>query len=556
MGMGRRTERGNLGFGGKLRVLRGARGFSQTELAERSRVKRPAISEYESDKALPDVATIERLLRGMRFKWSALDHAAAFLRSLESSEIEQEAPWGEETASLGAVVRVLRHARGFSQIGLAKESGVSRSAIAESEEDRGVPDASTIHRILGALGLAWSALDHAVSFLSRLRTAETEAANRVREEPVPPAAVLALAAARERAPYLWVRLTRHPSSNWQEVVARGDEFKTWAFVEFLSIRSEELCSSEPREAIALAEFAGFVAEHVAGPESLQARSQGFAAAHLGNAHRVSGKLKAAEEAFARSDELWASGEGAPDLFEESRLLDLKASLRRAQRRLSEALDLLDRALAIARNPAARARVLLKKSKTQEESGDWQGAITSLYEAAPDIGPAEERLLLILHHNLVWLLTNAGRHEEARQYFPKALDLSRCRGGTLDRIRLRWVEARMAAERGETENAVTLFSKVRGEFVRRGMGFDTALISMELAVLYLQEGRTEDVKTLARQMIPIFKAQDIHREALAALALFRQAVEREGATLEFTRRMLEYLRKARHNPELHFQPFAS
>jgi hypothetical protein len=203
--------------------------------------------------------------------------------------------------------------------------------------------------------LTWSALDHAAAFLVRLRAAETEAPHAIQAERSPQAAAaVSLIADREKAPYLWVRLVRHPSSAWPEVVARGREFKTWAFVEFLSMRSEELCSSEPKEAVTLAELAEVVAEQIAGPESLKARSRGFAAAHLGNARRVSGKLKAAEEAFARSDEFWALGINAPDLFEESRVLDLKASLRRAQRRLPEALDLLDRALAIAKTPAARA----------------------------------------------------------------------------------------------------------------------------------------------------------------------------------------------------------
>jgi transcriptional regulator with XRE-family HTH domain len=137
--MVKRTARGNLGFGGKLRVLRGARGVTQTGLAQRSGGKRSAISEYESGKAQPDVATIERLLRGMRFKWSAIDHATAFLRSLESGDIETEAAPAGEAVSLGAIIRVLRHARGLSQIGLAKKAGVGRSAIAECEEDRAAP---------------------------------------------------------------------------------------------------------------------------------------------------------------------------------------------------------------------------------------------------------------------------------------------------------------------------------------------------------------------------------------------------------------------------------
>ena len=61
-----------------------------------------------------------------------------------------------------------------------------------------------------------------------------------------------------------------------------------------------------------------------------------------------------------------------------------------------------------------------------------------------------------------------------------------------------------------------------------------------------------MKTLARHMTPIFHAHAIHREALAALTLFRKAAEREEVTEAFAREVLSYLRKARYNPELRFE----
>jgi hypothetical protein len=61
-----------------------------------------------------------------------------------------------------------------------------------------------------------------------------------------------------------------------------------------------------------------------------------------------------------------------------------------------------------------------------------------------------------------------------------------------------------------------------------------------------------VRGLARQMAPIFKAQGIHQEALAALRLFCKAAEQEAATVEMVRRVVEYLYRARHNPELRLE----
>jgi hypothetical protein len=57
--------------------------------------------------------------------------------------------------------------------------------------------------------------------------------------------------------------------------------------------------------------------------------------------------------------------------------------------------------------------------------------------------------------------------------------------------------------------------------------------------------------LAREMIPIFEAEDIHREALAALEVFKQAALRERASAELVDRVARYLEAARKNLDLKF-----
>ncbi|MEA2600955.1 MAG: hypothetical protein QOF89_1947 [Acidobacteriota bacterium] len=85
-----------------------------------------------------------------------------------------------------------------------------------------------------------------------------------------------------------------------------------------------------------------------------------------------------------------------------------------------------------------------------------------------------------------------------------------------------------------------------------MPYDCALVSLDLAVLYLEEGRSGEVRNLAGDMAWIFKEQGIHREALAALRLFCLAVEQEAATADLARRVARYLRKAQHDPTLRFE----
>jgi hypothetical protein len=54
------------------------------------------------------------------------------------------------------------------------------------------------------------------------------------------------------------------------------------------------------------------------------------------------------------------------------------------------------------------------------------------------------------------------------------------------------------------------------------------------------------------MVWIFRSEDIHREALAALDLFCAAARQEKATAEWTERLLVYLRRAQHDPALRFE----
>jgi hypothetical protein len=123
---------------------------------------------------------------------------------------------------------------------------------------------------------------------------------------------------------------------------------------------------------------------------------------------------------------------------------------------------------------------------------------------------------------------------------------------LDRIRLRWTEGRIAAGLGRIQQGIDLLTQVRAEFVSRKIWFDAALVTLELAVVFLRQGRTDMVKTLAIHLTPIFQSNGVQKEALAALTLCRKAAEQEKVTLDLAERLVAFLRKAQHDPELKFQ----
>ena len=280
------------------------------------------------------------------------------------------------------------------------------------------------------------------------------------------------------------------------------------------------------------------------PSKERSLLEGRSWAHVGNALRVGSDLPGAGEAFLTSRRLYAAGADPAGLLDPSRVLDLEASLRRDQRLLPQALALLEEAAKACPYPQGVARILVKKGKTLEELGEYERAIATLQEAAPLIdGELEPLLLFAQRFNVPVNLCFLGRHAEAEAMLPEVRELAERRGNDLGLVRLRWLEGRIAAGQGRIEEALAAFWQVREEFIARPIAYDAALVTLELAVLLADLGRTREVKRLARETAPIFKAQGVRREALATLKLFCQAAQKETLTAALARKFLADLRRA-------------
>jgi tetratricopeptide (TPR) repeat protein len=349
-----------------------------------------------------------------------------------------------------------------------------------------------------------------------------------------------------------LRRTRPPAAGSAEPApASGqdaEELQRWLLCAAVCEQSVREASRDLGSAAALARLAREIAEPARLPEG--ARLQGYAAGYEANILRVSDELKAAEIGFLEAERLWESGSDPFGVLDPGRLPDLEASLRRAQRRLPEALALLEKAVAVGWFPE-RSRV--NKATIREVMGEYEPAIEILLEAAPKIDPqGEPRLMTVLLFDLAVLYCHVGRHAEAAELVPRVRALATELGDELDLVRLIWLEGRVAAGQGRAGEARQLLAQARQEFAARGMAYDVALALLEEAVLLLEEGRAAEVKALAQELTKVFAEKGVHREALAALRLFYEAAEREEATAELGRRVLRYLYRARHDPELRFE----
>jgi len=350
------------------------------------------------------------------------------------------------------------------------------------------------------------------------------------------------------APGLLAELLGEPLDVQLANVRDDDRFQTWALCQLLLQRSSQVAGDDPTQAVTLAELAVrvgdlLVAEAYDPHWLLDLRAKAWA--YLGNASRILGELWGAERAFRRAEDLLAQSLSG-NLQVRAELLRLESSLRRAQRRLDEAQVLADAALGLYRESAdlhGVVVVLVKKAKVLEERGELEAAIEQLREAV-EVGVSDPRLLLCARHNLLLLLSAVGRDAEAEALLPEVRRLAAELGNPLDLVRLRWAEGRVDLGLGRRGPAEAAFREVQREFFARRMGYDAALVSLDLAILYAAEGLTAELKRLAVEILPAFESREVHREALAALIMFQKAAEEERLTVALARRLAAFLSRER------------
>ncbi len=332
-------------------------------------------------------------------------------------------------------------------------------------------------------------------------------------------------------------------------VHEEEEFQNWGLCQLLLTTALEVTHINPVRAVGNAELGLEIArrltEEAYHPEwviDLQLRAW----AVLGNARRVLGELWSADAAFREARRLFERSTGNPRI--EAEVFRLEGSLRRAQRRFVEARDLTERALGLSReanDQAGVATAMLKRAKISEESGDVERAIEELGAAEMEIASVDDpRLLAFVRLNRLHALHLVGRYAEARQLAADVEPLIERWGDSLDRLRLRWTLAKIAHGLGEREQAELELRWVRTEFFEHHMAYDAALVSLDLAVLLAQDGRTAEIKTIAQEVLPLFESREVHREALVALLLFQRASEEERLTAQLAQHVANFLRRER------------
>lgn len=344
-----------------------------------------------------------------------------------------------------------------------------------------------------------------------------------------------LAQEREEAK---VNLSR--PEDWASV-SSSREFWTRGLCEVLLEKSWAVRHEDPQQMLRFASLAREAADRLdpkvygqAETFDMRARAWG----EYGNACRVTDDLVQSEWAFSRALELRKQGSGAPLL--RARLAELTAGLLSHQRQFQPALRAIDLAFTLYTrqgHPSEAARVLVSRGIYTGRSGDPEQALVILTKAltfAVKHKVRDRKLSFITLHNILLFRVEYGDFHEARKQLFAMRPLYAQYAGAVDSVKLRGIEARIAAGLGDYERAEKGLMAVQEEFKRRGQVYHAAVMGLEVAALWLQKGRLQEVKQMVAELLDVFRSRHVARESVAALLVLREALDRDRASQELIR----------------------
>jgi tetratricopeptide (TPR) repeat protein len=331
-------------------------------------------------------------------------------------------------------------------------------------------------------------------------------------------------------------------------------FKGLPLAHRLLAAAKEKMPADPRGLHDLAEAAEAVlirSTQVAGYYDALVRAMAYRA----NALRAMGKLREADERLASVRGL-IRRESVTDTRVYAEVDWIEGGLRKDQRRFAEAEELLGRAALlyeVAGERSEAAHPLLTLGLLYGDRQNLTRAIEATRSALAKLDPeTEPRLYLCGRHNLALFLVEGGQYAAASEAMRADEELYRQFADLWTRLRQLWLQGKIAFGTGRLKDAEAAFLSVRDGFVQQGIGYDAAMAALDLALVYLREDRTAEVRRVAEEMVPLFESEDVHPEAAAALLLFQEAARREVATSERVEELKAYLKRARENPELRFR----
>jgi tetratricopeptide (TPR) repeat protein len=330
-----------------------------------------------------------------------------------------------------------------------------------------------------------------------------------------------------------------PVDAQRERVKTG-RFTRPAFVRFLVDRSHAARYRDADEILRFANLAQLAAEgcpaDLAGGELKLADLRSRAWGQYSNALRICGRPHDAGKALATAQEYRERGTGDPLLH--AWLLERVTSLAIFQGSYKEAIEACDEAGRIYRSLDENhllAGTMIQKAIATLYSGDAEQAVDLLNQAIPRIDDeADPHLLLAACHNLSCCYIDLDRPDQALVLYNEGRELYQAFGDSLIRFRATRQEGQLLRDLGHLRAAEVVLLRARKGYQELGLAYEMALVSLDLAGVYVRLGLVDEVKRTVLMTVPIFHALRVNLKTLAALLQLQQVADQEQQALALIR----------------------
>jgi len=298
----------------------------------------------------------------------------------------------------------------------------------------------------------------------------------------------ALEQERSEAVDLYAKLLEESPEHRKVLVRKTPKFQTWGLLELVLDEGRRAAQKAPTSGEPLVRLALTLADHLEAAYYGQERIDDLRArawSVLGNTLRLKSELPSAEAAFDIAERYLRRGTGDP--LERAEFSELKASLRRTQKRFEDAMALLKRPLATyteAEDWHRAGRVLVGIGVVHHDAGRPPEGIPLLNQALNLIdGNREPFLLLCTLHNLADDLAKSSRIMAAQAAFMRARPLYATSHERGMQNKGYWLEGRIAQGLGQYPKAEALLLRARDGLSSEGLTQESALAEGELKVLW-------------------------------------------------------------------------
>lgn len=332
---------------------------------------------------------------------------------------------------------------------------------------------------------------------------------------------------KRRAPSDLAKILALPTDEWNRAIRSSPRYLSYAFAQQALAASKAGWTDDPYLAERLAELGLFVADRLSNAEHGKRnlndlRSRAWA--YVGNCQRIYNDCSTSSTSFQQAVALHHAG--SANGRERTKLISFLRSLVTDTCQHLEAFDLLDEIESRARHYKDHhelGRGLWARGKVHLEMSNADYAVPYL----------ERSLRIFINHGDLLpsvnvrsspanTLINSGSPKDGLRIFSAISSGDRLRLGTLDRIRLDWLEAMALWKLGNPSLAAAELTRCRQELKQNRIAGDASRVSLDLARVWLDLGENEQAADAAFAALPALALRGHGHLSLQALDLFRRA----------------------------------